>query len=345
MERNRIPFGMLPDGTLVEELILRDGEMSCHIITYGGAIRSLLVPDRDGNPVDVALGFDTLEDYCVQDKYIGALIGRFGNRIGGAKFPLNGKEYPVAANDGVNHLHGGLVGFDKQVWSVDSQSANQVVLSLVSPDGQEGYPGTLKVTVTYTLASGALSISYRATSDQDTLCNLTNHCYFNLAGHASGPVGAQTVQLLAARYTPTDSGSIPTGELADVAGTPMDLRTPTPMGDHWDDDFEQLTLAGGYDHNWVLDGEAGVLRTVARASAPATGITMEVDTTCPGIQFYSGNYLMGCPAGKGGAPYDKRWGFCLETQIFPDAPHHPNCPPALLPAGDTYAQETVYRYL
>lgn len=335
----------MADGTLVEELILTAGALRCSILTYGGTIRSLIVPDRDGNPVDVVLGFDTLEDYQTQTCYIGALVGRCCNRIAGGKFTLNGVEYDLAVNNGPNHLHGGLVGFDKQVWTVESQTDNQVVLSLVSPHGQENYPGTLSVTVTYTLTPDGLSIAYRATTDADTLCNLTNHSYFNLSGHHSGVVGDQAISIAAQQYTPTDATSIPTGDLASVEGTPMDLRTPQVLGEHWDDDFVQLTQAAGYDHNWVLDGQPGQLRRVAVAHSPATGITMEVHTTTPGMQLYTGNFLDGCPAGKGGAPYANRWAFALETQNFPDAINHANFPSPVLRPGEVYQEETVYKFV
>lgn len=345
MSANRTTFATMPDGSLVEELTLCAGPLRCSILTYGGAVRSLVVPDRDGNPVDVVLGFDSLEDYQAQTCYIGALIGRCGNRIGGAKFTLNGVEYSLFVNNSPNHLHGGAVGFDKQNWTVESLTDNQVVLSLVSPDGQENYPGTLTVTVTYTLTREGLSIAYRATTDADTLCNLTNHSYFNLSGHNSGSVAEQTISIAAQCYTPTNAGSIPTGEIASVAGTPMDLRTPVAIGAHWDDDFPQLVMAGGYDHNWVLDGQPGQLRCVATAHSPATGITMEVYTTTPGMQFYSGNFLEDCPAGKGGAHYFPRCAFALETQNFPDAPHHDNFPSAVLKPGQEYREETVYKFV
>jgi len=349
MEQNRTAFGRMPDGAQVELLTLRDGACVCEIITYGGAVRSLVVPDRDGRPVDVVLGFDTLEDYMAQDKYIGALVGRYANRIGGAKFTLDGVEYRLAANDRENSLHGGNVGFDKQVWTVEALAGNSVTLSLTSPDGQEGYPGTLKVRVTYTLADGALSIDYWARSDQDTVCNLTNHSYFNLSGHDSGSVESQDIRLYASRYTPTVPGSIPTGEAAPVDGTVMDLRRTRPIGACIDEDFEQLAIAGGWDHNWVIDGWDGTgrqdaPRPAAWAWSPDTCIAMEVLTTLPGVQFYSGNYLDGCPAGKGGAPYGKRCGFCLETQFFPDSPNRPRFPSCVLRAGEEYRSRTVYRF-
>ena len=344
MEQNRTAFGHMPDGTRVDKLTLRDGALSCEVITYGGAVRSLLVPDRAGNLVDVALGFDTLDDYRAQDKYIGALVGRYANRIGGAKFTLDGVEYKLAANDGENSLHGGDVGFDKQVWTVEGLTDNSATLSLVSPDMQEGYPGTLEVQVTYTLAGGALQIDYRAKSGKDTVCNLTNHCYFNLSGHDSGSVESQDIRLNASRYTPTVPGSIPTGEVAPVDGTVMDLRHVQPIGARIDEPFEQLAMAGGYDHNWAIDGWDGTLRPAAWAWSPDTCIVMETLTTLPGIQFYAGNYLDGCPAGKGGAPYAKRWGFCLETQFFPDTPNQPGFPSCILRAGEEYRSTTVYRF-
>ena len=349
MEQNRTAFGRMPDGIQVDKLTLRDGAFSCEIITYGGAVRSLVVPDRDGNPVDVALGFDTLEDYRNQDKYIGALVGRYANRVGGARFTLNGVEYKLAANDGKNSLHGGNVGFDKQVWTVEGLTDNSATLSLTSPDMQEGYPGTLKVEVTYTLADGALRIDYRAESDKDTVCNLTNHSYFNLSGHDTGSVESQDIKLFASRYTPTVPGSIPTGEIAPVDGTFMDLRHTQPIGACIDEDFDQLTMAGGYDHNWVIDGCDGTgcqdtPRQAAWAWSPDTCIVMECFTTMPGVQFYAGNFLDGCPAGKGGAPYGKRHGFCLETQFYPDSPNQPEFPSCVLRAGEEYRGTTVYRF-
>ncbi|MBD5117795.1 MAG: galactose mutarotase [Clostridiales bacterium] len=342
MEQNRTAFGHMPDGTQVDKLTLRRGAMSCEIITYGGAVRSLVVPDRDGNPVDVALGFDTLEDYMAQDKYIGALVGRYANRIGGAKFTLNGVEYKLAANNGGNALHGGNIGFDKQVWTVEELTDNSVTLSLVSPDMQEGYPGTLRVRVTYALLKEGLVIDYWARSDKDTVCNLTNHSYFNLSGHNSGSVEGQYIILNASRYTPTVPGSIPTGEIAPVDGTPMDLRRAQRIGEHIDDPFDQLAMAGGYDHNWVIDKWDGMLVPAASAWSPETGIEMIVFTTEPGVQFYAGNYLDGCPAGKGGAPYGRRHGFCLETQHFPDSPNRPEFPSCVLKAGEEYSGRTEY---
>lgn len=340
----RKPFGVMPDGTQVEEIILQKGALTCCILTYGGAVRALTVPDSRGETIDVVLGLDTLADYRKQDKYLGALVGRYANRIGRASFTLGEVEYPLAANNGVNHLHGGLEGFDKKVWKVENNTDDTLTLSLHSPDGQEGYPGNLDVRVTYTLTEAGLAIDYWAQCDQDTLCNLTNHTYFNLAGHASGPVTDQYIQIFAQSYTPTVPGSIPTGEIAPVEGTPMDLRDGLPIGLRSDEDFPQLTMAGGYDHNWVIDGAAGSLRRAARAWCKDTGIALEAWTTQPGVQFYAGNFLDGCPAGKGGAPYGNRWGFCLEAQHYPDSPHHAEFPSTVLRAGTEYHEKTEYRF-
>ena len=347
------PFGVMPDGKPVNLITLRQDDLTCELITYGGAVRSLTVPDRDGKPTDIVLGLDSLDAYLSQDKYLGALVGRYANRIGNASFSLNGREYSLAANDGPNHLHGGLHGFNSKVWTIknpaegaeDSETnpPSQVVLSLVSPDGEEGYPGTLSVRVTYTLTGEGLEIDYQAVCDQDTICNLTNHSYFNLSGHASGPVTEQYIRLKASGYTPTFPGSIPTGVVCPVDGTPMDLRQGCRIGEHIDDDFPQLAMAGGYDHNWVIDGPAGVLRPAALAWSEQTGIALEVLTTMPGVQFYTANFLEDCPAGKGGASYVNRGAFCLETQYYPDSPHHPNFPSPILPAGKLYHHKTVYR--
>ncbi len=340
-----ISFGVMPDGTAIELYTLTAGVLSCGIITFGGSLQSLRVPDRAGKPVDVLLGFDALEAYRTHGKSLGALVGRYANRIGGAKFTLNGRTYSLAANNnGVNHLHGGLMGFNKRVWTVEDASDHRLILSLFSPDGEEGYPGNLTVRVTYELTEEGLTIGYRAECDQDTVCNLTNHAYFNLSGHDSGPVLDQTIQLLADFYTPTDSLSIPTGEIAPVEGTPMDLRRAAPIGARIGEDFSQLLQAGGYDHNWIPNGEPGILRPIARASSPVTGISMEVLSTFPGVQFYTGNHLDGCPAGKDGVFYGNRWGFCLETQFYPDSPNHGNFPSSVLRAGEAFQHTAAFHF-
>lgn len=331
-KENRAIFGYMPDGTGVEEVALACGPLSCRVLTYGGALRALTVPDRAGRPVDVALGFDSLEDYRNQDKYLGALVGRYANRIGGSRFTLEGQEYSLRANDGANHLHGGPEGFDKQVWQVKELTASSVVLTLFSPDGQEGYPGELEIETTYALQDGALEISYWARSSRTTLCSLTNHAYFNLSGQKSGVIDGQYIQILADRFTPAGEALIPTGAIDPVEGTAMDLRTLQPLGQR------------AFDHNWAVAGWDGTLRPAARAWSPDTGVFMETLTTMPGIQLYTGNFLDGCPAGKGGVPYANRWGFCLETQFYPDSPNHENFPSAILPAGQVYKSKTVYRF-
>lgn len=337
-------FGFMPDGSEVVCMPLKNGTLSAEIVSYGASIARLCVPGKGGENVDVVLGFDTCKNLLAHSGHFGAAVGRFANRIGGASFDLNGVHYALNANKGVNHLHGGPTGFSHRNWTVTDSSENAVTLSIISPDGQEGYPGTLTARVTYTLTEDALRIDYRAVSDKDTLCNLTNHAYFNLDGHASGSVANQMVQLFADTYTPTDAGSIPTGEIAPVAGTPLDLRRPTRLGAHWDDAFDQLRLAGGYDQNFVVNGTAGTLRPAAEARAVKTGIVMRVETDRPGIQLYSGNGIHDTPTGKGGAVYGKRHAFCLETQGFPDAPHHPNFPSAVLKAGEEFRSTTVYRF-
>jgi len=343
-EKNRHPFGKMPDGREVELLSLTHGALSCEIVTYGGAVRSLRIPDRNGNPIDVALGLESLQAYREQDKFLGALVGRYANRIGGARFSLEGREYCLTANDGANHLHGGAVGYDKRVWMTADLTDDTAVLSLFSAGGQEGYPGGMMLKVTYQLTDDSLEIDYLAQSSEDTICNLTNHTYFNLSGHDSGSILDHLIQIPADAYTPVDSQLIPTGEIASVSGTPMDFREAQPIGANIDAPFAQIRFAGGYDHNWVLDGPTGEQKTAARVCSPRTGIIMEVLTTMPGVQFYSGNFLDGCPTGKGGAQYAARSGFCLETQYFPDSPNHPNFPSPVLRKGENYRQKTVYRF-
>ncbi len=346
MNQNKIPFGTLPDGTLVEQISLRSGDIACQILTYGAALQSLTVPDACGNPTDVVLGFSSLKDYLEQPCCLGAIMGRCANRIGGAQFSLNGQKYVLCANDGANHLHGGAVGFDKQVWSVEELSESAVTLCLTSPDGQEGYPGTLHIRVTYQLKNNALELTYEASSDKDTLCNPTNHTYFNLSGHDSGPAYEQQIRIFADRYTPVGDGSIPTGELADVTGTPMDLRDFALIAGRMDLDFSQLhRTEGSFDHNWVINGWDTTLCPAAAARSLSSGISMTVETTLPGVQFCIGKHLNQITAaGKDGADYGGWQGFCLEPQYFPDSPNHPQFPEAWLRAGETYRQKTVYRF-
>ncbi len=342
-------FGTTKDRAEVSLYTLTNSNgLEISITNYGGIVTRLLIPDRTGEPADVVLGYDALEAYLLDSPYFGSLIGRYGNRIGGARFTLDGVEYSLAANNGENHLHGGLRGFDKVVWSGEPYSTADEVgvrLRYVSEDGEEGYPGRLSVAVTYALTdANELRIEYAAETDKATIVNLTHHGYFNLAGHASGDVLGHELMLNARRFTPIDAGLIPTGELKDVAGTPMDFLAPTTVGARIDQDDEQLRFAGGYDHNFALDDYDGSLRLAARVREPLSGRVMEVYTTEPGIQFYSGNFLDGSNIGKGDVAYEHRTGFCLETQHFPDSPNKPHFPSTVLRPGDTYKSTTIYRF-
>lgn len=339
----RKPFGVTPEGETVELLRLRAGELSCAILTFGATLQSLTAPDRDGNSVDVLLGYDTLEEYMTQDAYLGAVVGRFANRIAKGRFTLNGKEYTLAVNNGPNHLHGGLKGFSYRVWTVEELRLDKAVLTLDSPDGEEGYPGHLTVRVTYTLTEQGLTLRYEAGTDGDTPINLTNHAYFNLSGHGAGDAGDHVARLFARQYIPTDATSIPLGQPADVAGTPMDFTTPTSLGERVDDSFEQLVLAKGYDHSYVVDGEQGTLRPAAEVISPKTGIRLTVETTLPGVQLYTANYLSD-RKGKGGVRYAPRQAFCLETQFFPDSPNQPAFPSAILRAGEAFDHTTRFLF-
>ena len=342
MQPSQQAFGITRSGEPVEQLTLDNGRLSCQILTFGATLRALSVPDRDGVRQDVVLGYDTLEEYESQDGYLGAVVGRYANRIAGGRFSLNGTVYTLACNNGPNHLHGGVVGFSYRVWTVEELTSDRAVLSLVSPDGEEGYPGRLQVQVTYQLEGDSLTLRYRSLCDRDTVCNLTNHAYFNLAGQGSGPVLDQEIQLFAQSYTPADATSIPTGSIDPVAGTPMDFRTLTPLGAHIQEPFQQLEFGRGYDHNFVVDGPVGTLRPAARAYAPQTGIAMEADTTLPGVQLYTANFIDEGRPGKNGASYGPRHAFCLETQFFPDSPNHPKFPSCLLRAGTP--REDVTRF-
>ena len=317
------------------------------ITTYGATVVSLKVPDRNGKFDDVVLGFDDIDGYLKGTAYFGATIGRYGNRIAKGRFTLNGVEYKLATNNDPNHLHGGNKGFDKVVWNAkpfNMKDGVGLALSYLSHDGEEGYPGNLSVSVTYALTdNNELRISYAATTDKDTVVNLTHHSYFNLAGQGTGDVLNHQLMINADRFTPTDAGSIPTGELRSVKGTPFDFTQPTTIGARINQDDEQLRLAKGYDHNYVLNGKTGTLRQVARVSEPTTGRTMEVWTTEPGVQLYTGNFLDGAN-GKSGKIYQFRYGFCLETQHFPDSPNKPSFPTTVLRKGATYRTRTIYKF-
>lgn len=334
-------FGTL-NGRAVQLIRLERPGMACEIITFGAAVRSLIVPDRDGVPRDLVLGFDTPEEYLRHTCYFGAVIGPVANRIAGAAFSLNGVTHTMDPNDGVNCNHSGLAGLNARIWDVESVSREAVTLSCVHPDGLGGIPGDLRIWVTYTLNGRGLAIEYRAVSDRDTLCSLTNHSYFNLEGHDSGSVADHRIEIFARSFTPTDAASIPTGAIRAVAGTPMDLTRPTRIGDFIDGSYDQLRNAGGYDHNWVIDPGEEAFRPAARVSAPGTGIRMTVYTDRPGLQFYTGNYIPDGLPGKDGAVYNRRQGLCLETQAFPDAPHHSSFPPITLQAGRTWQSRTAY---
>ncbi len=340
---NRKPFGVTPDGERVELLRLTKGKLSCNLLTLGATLQALTVPGKDGNEVDVVLGYDTAEEYLTQDAYLGAVVGRFANRIAKGRFTLNGKEYSLAVNNGPNHLHGGIKGFSYRVWTVEELTADKAVLTLDSRDGEEGYPGNLKVRVTYTLLENGLELHYEATSDQDTPCNLTNHAYFNLDGHGGGSVGDHQIVIFAHQYIPTDTTSIPLGHPQTTLDTPMDFTVPTPLGLRVDDGFPQLVQARGYDHSYVIDGKMGVLRPAAEVFSPKTGIKLTAQTTLPGVQLYTANYLSE-RRGKNGVFYAPRHAFCLETQFFPDSPNQPNFPSAILKAGEKFDHTTCFLF-
>jgi aldose 1-epimerase len=344
------PFGKMPDGTSVDIYTLTNVHgIEARIITYGAIVVSLKTPGRNGRLDDVVLGFDKFDDYLTRSRFFGAVAGRYANRIGNARFTLDGKTYELAANNGRNHLHGGRRGFDKVVWKGDTFDRGGdvgVALAYVSADGEEGYPGTLNVSVTYTLTPrDELIVDYRATTDKATPINLTNHSYFNLAGEGHGDILQHLLSIDADRYTPTDDTQIPTGEIAPVAGTPFDFRKPTAIGARIDADYEQIRRGKGYDHNFVLNGGATATpHHAARVVDPSTGRTMDVLTTEPGVQLYTGNNLDGSAVGKSGRPYGKRSALCLETQHFPDSPNHSNFPSTILRPGDTFRSRTVFAF-
>jgi aldose 1-epimerase len=341
-------FGTIISGEEVYIYTLKNTNgMTAEICTYGGTIVSTKVPDKNGDFHDVMLGYDNLDGYLKGNKFYGALIGRFGNRIQYGKFTLNGKEYQLAQNDGQNHLHGGPKGFDKVIWDakIIESAPNTLELSYLSPNGEEGYPGNLKVTVDYVLTEdNALEINYFANTDQDTILNLTNHAYFNLSGHSSGDVLNHKLMINADKFTVNDKFSIPTGEIKEVAGTPMDFRTLTPMGKNIDSDYEQTILGKGFDHNWVLNTNGSDSLKAAQAVAENTGIVMDVYTTTPGVQFYSGNFIDGTDTGKENMVYQMRNGFCLETQFFPNSINCSNFASPILKAGEEYKHRTVYKF-
>ncbi len=342
-------FGKTPDGLNLDIYTMTNSNgVEVRITNYGGIIVSLKTPDRNGKFDDVVLGFDNLDGYLKGHPYFGAIIGRYGNRIGKGRFTLNGVEYKLAVNNGENSLHGGVKGFDKVVWSAKEAKVKDGVgieLSYLSKDGEEGYPGNLSVRIVYALTNNnELKVDYFATTDKDTVVNFTNHSYFNLAGQGNGDILNHQVMIDADRFTPVDSGLIPTGELRSVKGTPFDFRQPTAIGARVNQDDEQLKFGRGYDHNWVLNGAAGTARQAAKVIEPSTGRVMEVRTTEPGVQFYIGNFLDGSLTGKGGKVYKQRYGFCFETQHFPDSPNKPSFPSTTLKKGGRYQTATSYKF-
>ena len=341
------PFGKTPDGKQVDIYTLRTvGGIEARICTYGGALVSLKTPDRGGHLDDVVLGFDHLGGYVGHNPYFGALVGRYANRIANGSFTLEGVLYALATNNGPNALHGGVKGFDKAIWQAKRTgtiSAPMLELNYLSKDGEEGYPGNLKVTATYTLMEdNALRLVFAAETDKDTVVNLTDHSYFNLAGH--GDILNHVVMIPADRFTPVDSTLIPTGELRPVVNTPFDFRTPTAIGARIGQDDEQLKFGGGYDHNWVINKQLGELGLVARVTEPESGRVLEISSTDPGLQFYSGNFLDGTITGKGGWVYQRRAAFCMEPQHYPDSPNQLDFPTTELKPGEVYHHTIVYRF-
>ena len=342
-------YGTTPEGENVRiHTLTNTAGIEVRIITYGGIIVSLRTPDRDGNFDDIVLGFDSLEGYLSKHPFFGTLVGRYANRISKGRFTLDGVEYKLARNNGENHLHGGIKGFDKVVWRdrpLEVDDGVGIVLEYTSVDGEEGYPGTLDVQVIYTLnEDNELICDYRATTDRATPINLTQHSYFNLAGQGTGNVLRHLLELNAAAFTPIDAELIPTGEIRPVEGTPFDFRTETPIGARINSPEEQVQLGGGYDHNFVLNQTGEGPSLAARVREPMSGRVMEVHTTEPGVQLYTGNFLDGTLTGKGGRVYQHRFGFCLETQHFPDSPNRPEFPSTILRPGETYESRTVFRF-
>jgi aldose 1-epimerase len=341
-------FGVTANGAAVELYTLRNrGGMEARIATYGGIVTYLTAPDRAGHYADVVLGYDTLAGYLKESPYFGALIGRYGNRIAHGKFTLDGVTYTLALNNGPNTLHGGKVGFDKVVWHVAQAEITllgpQLMLTYFSRDGEEGYPGNLSVTAVYTLTDdNALRLEYSATTDKDTVVNLTQHSYFNLRGESD--ILGHLVQINADRFTPVDSTLIPTGELRPVQQTPFDFRKPTAIGARIEEPDEQLRFGKGYDHNWILNKRPGAQGVDAIVYEPGSGRVLEVSSDQPGLQFYSGNFLDGSITGKGGRIYKLRNGFCMEPQHFPDSPNHANFPSTVLMPGQTYRNTIIYRF-
>jgi aldose 1-epimerase len=344
MNLKRALFGQVDEQQVYQYTITNENGMAVKILNYGGIVTHLFVPDGDGRTVDVVLGYDSLDGYLEDTPYFGAIVGRYGNRIAKGQFELDGKSYQLPLNDGKNHLHGGIKGFDKVVWKVDDfiyPDSAGIILTYISKDGEEGFPGNLDVQVTYTLTNkNELKIDYTATTDKPTIVNLTHHSYFNLNGQGEGDILDHQLQIMADRYIPVDETLIPTGDLKEVKGSAMDFTTPHAIGSRI------AKVAGGYDHTWVLNGYDGKqLSLAAKLTDPENIRTMEVYTDQPGIQFYSGNFLDGSITGKDNRVYQKHFGLCLETQHFPDSPNQPGFPTTELRPGEKYETTTVYKFL
>lgn len=341
-------YGKLPDGTPIDLYTMFEGAFEARVMTFGGYLVSLKVPDRKGKSEDVVLGFDNFDGYWNNTihkgtAFLGPIVGRYANRIAAGKFTLDGKQYSLAINNGPNAIHGGPHGFHTVVWKA-KPVPDGVELTYLSKDGEEGYPGNLSVTVRYTLSNGALTIDYSATTDQDTILNLTNHTYFNLSGNGRGDILNHYMTLHASQFTWPDANLIPTGELKSVEGTPLDFRKSTRIGERIDSDYEPLKTAGGYDQNWVIDGGGRKVVEAAEVYDPTSGRVMRVLTDQPGVQFYTGNFFDGTLTGKGGVVYQRRAGLCLETQHFPDSPNHPNFPTTVLKPGERFHRVTVFSF-
>jgi len=343
-------FGEMSDGEVVNSFTVENSQgMEIKIIEYGGILVSAKVPDKNGNLDDVVLGYDNLKDYLNDNANFGAIIGRFANRIKNGEFTLDGKKYKLPTNTGSNHIHGGTKGFDDVVWKgkkVSRKNGKGVQLKYVSEDGEQGYPGKLNVTVTYILTNNnEISISYQAKTNKPTILNLTNHSYFNLAGEGNQSILDHKIRIQAKKFTPANKNLIPTGEIRSVTGTPMDFRDFKKIGKDIDTDYKQLEDAGGYDHNWVLKKNGEGLAKVATLKEDSSGRKMQVHTTQPGMQFYTGNFLDSSIVGKSGKPYPKNSGLCLETQHYPDSPHHDNFPSTVLRPGEKFTSKTIYKFM
>jgi aldose 1-epimerase len=340
----KAPWGKTVSGKAVEIFTISDQDLIVRITTFGARIVSIEAPDRNGKKADVVLGYDNVAGYEKDTTtYFGAIVGRYGNRIAKGTFSIDGKTYHVPINNNGNALHGGPEGFSTKVW-VGTEIPNGVEMSLVSPDGDMGFPGTLTVHVRYTTEGKSLHINYSATTTKPTIVNLTNHSYFNLNGNGQGNILNEVIMIPADRYTPVDATQIPTGQLVTVVGTPFDFLKPTPIGAHISDSNEQLKISSGYDHNWVLNSTGDGLHLAAKVYDPTNGRTLTVTTTQPGVQFYTGNFLDGRKTGRYGVKYQKNAAFCLETQHFPDSPNHPKFPSTLLKPGETMHSETVFTF-